>query len=140
MEQRDRNYATNYPVGIGSDWDARPTVASTRANIVRREDLNVKLGRVIGTAVATVKSRGLDAFKLLLVRDFQDDPLATPDDTSGYYVAIDTVGAGVGEVVLVSFGSAARLFSGVLDAPVDAAIIAILDTVRIADKSAFERR
>jgi len=100
----------------------------------------VKLGRVIGTAVATVKSRGLESYKLLLVRDFQEDDGETPDAASGYYVAIDTVGAGVGEIVLVAFGSAARLFSGPLDAPVDAAIIAILDTVRIGDRSVFERR
>ncbi|MGB3864900.1 MAG: EutN/CcmL family microcompartment protein [Xanthobacteraceae bacterium] len=100
----------------------------------------MKLGRVIGTAVATVKSRGLESFKLLLVRDFQDDAGNPPDNSSDYYVAIDTVGAGAGEIVLVAFGSAARLFAGSLDAPVDAAIVAILDTVRIGDKSVFERR
>jgi ethanolamine utilization protein EutN len=99
----------------------------------------VKLGRVIGTAVATVKSRGLESFKLLLVRDFRDGAAGTPDDASDYYVAIDTAGAGEGEIVLVAFGSAARLFSGSLDAPVDAAIVAILDTVRIGGRSVFER-
>jgi len=100
----------------------------------------VKLGRVIGTAVATVKSQGLQSYKLLLVRDFQDDADATHDAASGYYVAVDTVGAGIGEIVLVTFGSAARLFAGPLDAPVDAAIVAILDTVRIGHQSVFERR
>jgi ethanolamine utilization protein EutN len=100
----------------------------------------VKLGRVIGTAVATVKARGLDSYKLLLVRDFNDDVSAVKDADSKYYVAIDTVGAGVGEVVLVATGSAARLTSGPLDAPVDAAIIAILDNVRIGSTFAFERK
>mgnify|MGYP000447465201 FL=1 len=100
----------------------------------------MKLGRVIGTAVATIKSQGLESFKLLLVRDFQDDADVIPDEKSDYYVAIDTVGAGAGEIVLVAFGSAARMFSGSLNAPVDAAIIAIMDTVRVGDKSAFERR
>jgi ethanolamine utilization protein EutN len=100
----------------------------------------VKLGRVIGTAVATVKARGLDSYKLLLVRDFNDDVSAVNDAESKYYVAIDTVGAGVGEVVLVAMGSAARLTSGPLDAPVDAAIIAILDNVRIGSTFAFERK
>jgi len=100
----------------------------------------VKLGRVIGTAVATVKSSGLDSYKLLLVRDFQDDANATPDERADYYVAIDTVGAGIGEVVLVAFGSAARLSSTPLEAPVDAAIVAILDTVRVGGEYVFERR
>jgi microcompartment protein CcmK/EutM len=86
-----------------------------------------------------MKSRGLESYKLLLVRDFQEDADATPDVASDYYVAIDTVGAGVGEIVLLTFGSAARLFAGPLDAPVDAAIIAILDNVRIGNKAVFER-
>ena len=99
----------------------------------------MKLGRVIGTAVATVKSRGLDSYKLLLVRDFGGSATGLADADSNHYVAIDTVGAGVGEVVLVAFGSAARLTSGKLDAPVDAAIVAILDNVRIGNTFVFER-
>jgi ethanolamine utilization protein EutN len=105
-----------------------------------REETTVKIGRVIGTAVATVKARGLDSYKLLLVRDFNDDTGKIKDADADYYVAIDTVGAGVDEVVLVAFGSAARLTSGPLDAPVDAAIIAILDNVRIGNSFAFERK
>jgi ethanolamine utilization protein EutN len=100
----------------------------------------VKLGRVIGTAVATVKSRGLESYKLLLVRDFNQDDKTVKDAASEYYVAIDTVGAGVDEVVLVATGSAARLTSGPLDAPVDAAIVAILDNVRIGNAFVFERK
>ena len=100
----------------------------------------MKLGRVIGTAVATVKSRGLDSYKLLLVRDFNDPADKVRDAEADYYVAIDTVGAGVGEVVLVANGSAARLTSGQLDAPVDAAIIAILDNVQIAGSFVFQRQ
>jgi microcompartment protein CcmK/EutM len=100
----------------------------------------VKVGRVIGTAVATVKSRGLDSYKLLIVRDFNATKDTTKDAEAEYYVAIDTVGAGVDEVVLVATGSAARLSSGPLDAPVDAAIVAILDNVRIGSTFAFERK
>jgi ethanolamine utilization protein EutN len=105
-----------------------------------REETTVKIGRVIGTAVATVKARSLESYKLLLVRDFNDDAGKIKDADADYYVAIDTVGAGVDEVVLVAFGSAARLTSGPLDAPVDAAIIAILDNVRIGNTFAFERK
>jgi ethanolamine utilization protein EutN len=104
------------------------------------EETHVKIGRVIGTAVATVKARGLDSYKLLLVRDFNDDANKITDANADYYVAIDTVGAGVDEIVLVAFGSAARLTAGPLEAPVDASIIAILDNVRIGSTFAFERK
>lgn len=100
----------------------------------------MNLGRVIGTAVATVKSPGLDSYKLLLVRDFNASPEETSDVDADYYVAIDTVGAGIGEVVLIAKGSAARLSSGPLEAPVDATIVAILDNVRIGSEFVFQRR
>lgn len=99
----------------------------------------MKLGRVIGTAVATVKSDALDSYKLLLVRDFQDDPKDAPDERSDYYVAIDTVGAGIGEVVLVASGSAARLAATPIQAPVEAAIVAVMDSVHIGGTCIFER-
>ena len=101
----------------------------------------MKLGRVIGTAVSTVKAQGLNSYKLLLVREFRDEAADLPDAEADYFVAIDTVGAGIGEVVLVAHGSAARLFShSPLEAPVDAAIVAIMDTVRIGHNAIFERK
>lgn len=101
----------------------------------------MKLGRVIGTAVSTVKASGLNSYKLLLVCDFRGEAQESPDDQNNFYVAIDTVGAGIGEVVLVAQGGASRMFSDVpLKAPVDAAIVAILDTVRIGDHAIFERK
>jgi microcompartment protein CcmK/EutM len=85
----------------------------------------MKLGKVVGTVVATQKSEALEGAKLLIVRDM------TPDGTlgSGYVVAIDGVGAGVGEVVLTVAGSSARITPRTQDTPVDATIIAIVDTV-----------
>lgn len=101
----------------------------------------MKLGRVVGTAVSTVKAEGLHSYKLLLVRDFREDASDIPDEQADYYVAIDTVGAGIGEVVMVAEGSAARLFnSSPFNAPVDAAIVAIMDTVRIGSTALFERK
>lgn len=87
------------------------------------------IGRVLGTVVATRKDERLRGCKLLLVR-----PITLQgEDESGYLVAIDTVGAGFREKVLVVSGSSARLAEGMKDRPVDAAIVGIIDTVEVAD-------
>jgi len=52
-------------------------------------------------------------------------------DTTGYVVAVDTVGAGFHELVLVVSGSSARLAQGLKDLPVDAAVVGVIDTVDI---------
>jgi ethanolamine utilization protein EutN len=86
----------------------------------------VQLAKVLGQVVATVKEPGLARFTLLLV---QDATGVDPARVSGpAYVAVDLVGAGTGELVLVSTGGAARVAAGV-DAPTDRAIVAIADSV-----------
>jgi len=87
------------------------------------------LGRVAGTVVATRKDEKLQGKKLLVVRLI--DPEG-PDQT-GYSIAVDTVGAGVGEVVILVSGSSARMATGLADHPVDTAIVGIVDTVEIDD-------
>jgi microcompartment protein CcmK/EutM len=87
------------------------------------------IGRIVGTVVATRKDTRLEGKKLLLVR-----PLTIEGkDENNYIVAIDTVGAGFRERVLVVAGSSARLAEGLKDRPVDAAIVGIVDTVEIDD-------
>jgi microcompartment protein CcmK/EutM len=87
------------------------------------------IGRIFGTVVATRKDERLQGAKLLLVR-----PLALDGtDESSYLVAVDTVGAGYREKVLVVAGSSARLAEGMKDRPVDAAIVGIIDTVEVTD-------
>lgn len=87
------------------------------------------IGRIIGNVVATRKDPRLEGVKLLLVR-----PLSlTGEDENSYVVAIDTVGAGFREKVLVVSGSSARLAEGMKDRPVDAAIVGIIDTVEVTD-------
>jgi len=86
----------------------------------------MQLAKVLGQVVSTVKDPGLERFTLLLV---QDAAGADPEQTRGTaYVAVDTVGAGVGEVVLVATGGAARVAAGA-DAPTYRAVVAIADTV-----------
>lgn len=87
------------------------------------------IGRVIGTVVATRKDERLRGNKLLLVR-----PITLQgEDENNYLVAVDTVGAGFRERVLVVSGSSARMAEGMKDRPIDAAIIGIIDSVEVAD-------
>jgi ethanolamine utilization protein EutN len=86
----------------------------------------VQLAKVLGQVVATVKEPGLERFTLLLL---QDATGADPDRPTGpAYVAVDLVGAGTGELVLVAGGGAARVAAGA-DAPTDRAVVAIADSV-----------
>jgi microcompartment protein CcmK/EutM len=87
------------------------------------------IGRIVGTVVATRKDPRLEGKKLLLVRPMTLEG----EDESNYVVAIDTVGAGFRERVLVVSGSSARLAEGLKDRPVDAAIVGIIDTVEVTD-------
>jgi len=85
------------------------------------------LARVIGTVVATRKDPRLEGTKLLVVRTLS--PEGKPE--AGYLVAVDTVGAGVSDRVLVVQGSSARMAPECKERPVDAAIVGIVDTVQL---------
>lgn len=87
----------------------------------------MKLGRVIGSVVATRKDPSLEALKLLIV----ENVTSALEREGGYVVAVDSVGAGVGEVVLYATGSSARLTAVTKDRPVDAVIMAIVDSFDI---------
>ena len=90
----------------------------------------MQIGRVIGTVVSTQKHRKLDGAKLLLVQ-----PLALDGQPRGVAVlTIDSVGAGIGERVLVVIeGKAAGAALRRKAAPVDAAIIGIIDEVTVSE-------
>jgi len=82
------------------------------------------LGKVVGTLVASRKEPSLDGLRFLVVRRLTIDN----QDTSGYVVASDAVGAGLGEVVLYATGSSARQTKLTHERPNDAVIMAIVDT------------
>lgn len=86
------------------------------------------LGKVIGTVVSTSKNEHLVGMKLLVVERL-DEHLVREGTTE---VAVDSVGAGTGEVVIVCKGSSARYVFGNGDAPVDTSIIGIVDTVEVS--------
>jgi microcompartment protein CcmK/EutM len=97
----------------------------------------MELGRVVGTVVATIKASGLNSFKLLLVSPFSEGE--APQIEKPSLVAIDLVGAGEGDIVLVTSGSAARASSGSEGAPTDAAIIAVVDTVQLGERTLYDK-
>ena len=82
------------------------------------------LGKVVGTLVATRKEATLEGLKFLVVRRLTIDN----EETSGYVVAADAVGAGVGEVVMIATGSSARQTRLTDKRPTDAVVMAIVDT------------
>lgn len=86
------------------------------------------LGRVVGTLVASRKEETLEGLKFLVIRQIDVDE----SDTSGYVVAADAVGAGVGEVVMYATGSSARQTVATKDRPCDAVVMAIVDTWEVA--------
>ena len=98
----------------------------------------MEIGRVVGTVVSTIKSSGLNSFKLLVVTPVAvSEEMAAPAGAATY-VAVDLVGAGEGEIVLVTRGSAARI-PDATEVPTDAAIIAVVDTVQIGSENAYSK-
>jgi len=82
---------------------------------------------VIGTTVSTIKDEKIVGRKLLIVRqtDEKGEPFGKP------FVAIDTVNAGVGDLVLTASGSSARQTTITKDRPVDAVIMAMIDSLEV---------
>jgi len=97
----------------------------------------MEIGRVVGTVVSTVKSSGLNSFKLLVVTPLSVAEELTAANGPSSYVAIDLVGVGEGEVVLVTKGSAARVSDATV--PTDAAIVAVVDSVQIGTQNAYSK-
>ncbi len=85
------------------------------------------LGRVIGNVVSTSENEHLVGMKLLIVEKLTErlERAGTSE------VAVDSVGAGTGEIVIVCKGSSARYVFGKGDAPVDTSIVGIVDTVEV---------
>ena len=92
------------------------------------------LGKIIGTVWSTRKDENLVGAKFLIVRHLNLD--FTPKNST--VIAVDSVGAGVGEVVLVAQGSSARQTTFTKNKPVDAVIMAIVDKLDISVKEFME--
>ena len=100
------------------------------------------LARVEGSVVATKKDANLSGRKLLLLRpqlvDEKDPTKFRPGANT--VVAVDSLGAGLGELVMFCQGSSARLAGGMKEAPVDAVVIGIVDAVDVFGKQIYSAK
>ncbi len=93
------------------------------------------IAKVIGTTIATIKDEKLVGRKLLILR--QTDETGAPSGKP--YVAIDTLDAGIGDLVLTCSGSSARQTNITKDTPVDAVIMAVVDSLEVEGKVTFRK-
>jgi ethanolamine utilization protein EutN len=99
------------------------------------KDILMIIARVIGSAVSTIKESKLTGLKLLIVQKTSPSNELIGDA----FIAADTVGAGEGELVLLSQGSSARQTTKTIDSPVDYAIIGILDSLEVGGDVTFRK-
>ena len=95
----------------------------------------MQIARVIGSTVATIKDEQLTGRKLLIVREADE----TGNAVGKPYVPVDTVDAGTGDLVLVAAGSSARQTNITKDSPVDAVIMAVIDSLEVSGKVTFRK-
>ncbi len=93
------------------------------------------IARVIGTTVSTIKDEKLQGRKLLVLR--QTDEFGQPFGKP--YVAVDTVDAGKGDLVLTAHGSSGRQTTITKDRPVDAVIMAVIDSLEVEGEQTFRK-
>jgi microcompartment protein CcmK/EutM len=93
------------------------------------------LGRVTGTLVASRKEPLMEGLKFLVLRQLDVENR----ETGGYVVAVDAVGAGVGEVVMFATGSSARQTEFTRDRPCDAVVMAIVDTWEVGGNEVYRK-
>jgi ethanolamine utilization protein EutN len=100
------------------------------------------LAKVEGSIIATKKDSALTGRKLLLLRpqlvDDKDPARFRPGANT--IVAVDSVGAGTGEMVMFTQGSSARLAPGMKDSPVDAVVVGIVDSVYVLGKKIYSAK
>lgn len=95
----------------------------------------MQIGKVVGTVVATNKDEKLEGIKLLIIEyvNTQGEP------NGNLVIASDSVGAGVGEIVLVACGSSARQTKITEGKPVDAVIMAIVDILEVGGETRYSK-
>jgi len=93
------------------------------------------LGKVVGTLVATRKEATLDGLKFMVVKTL--DPEGK--ETGGHVIAVDAMGVGPDEVVLIASGSSARQTMATQNRPCDAVIMAIVDSWEISGVDKFKK-
>lgn len=95
----------------------------------------MKIALVIGSTVSTIKDESIRSRKLLIVRDADTDGKVKGEP----YIAVDTVSAGAGDLVMVTDGSSARYTSQTTNAPVDAVIVGVIDSLELSGKVSYRK-
>lgn len=95
----------------------------------------MKIALVIGSTISTIKNDAIQGRKLLIVRDAD----AAGQERGEPYVAVDTVSAGRGDLVLVTDGSSARYTDQTTDAPVDAVIVGVIDSLEMGGTVSYRK-
>jgi len=95
----------------------------------------MQIARVIGTTVSTIKDEKITGRKLLVVQQTDE----TGAGIGKPYVAVDSVDAGVGDLVLTASGSSARQTTITKDRPVDAVIMAVIDSLQVNGKNTYRK-
>lgn len=96
----------------------------------------MRFAKVIGTTVSTVKDPNLTTLKLLVC---VSSTVEGTELEEGPFVAVDTVGAGVGEIVLVVGGSGARVSERTRHAPTDRTIVGVVDSIQMGGATTYEK-
>jgi ethanolamine utilization protein EutN len=95
----------------------------------------MKIALVIGSTVSTIKDEVIRGRKLLIVRDAD-----TAGNAKGEpYIAVDTVSAGAGDLVMVTDGSSARYTNQTTNAPVDAVIVGVIDSLELGGSVTYRK-
>ncbi|MHB8065826.1 MAG: EutN/CcmL family microcompartment protein [Ruminiclostridium sp.] len=94
------------------------------------------IAKVMGTVVCTQKDSGLVGKKMLVVQPVK---IMDQSNLGNPFVALDAIGAGVGEIVMVCGGSSARMAEGFTTLPVDQSIVAIIDIIEVEGTTTFKK-
>ena len=99
------------------------------------------LAKVTGSLVSTQKIEAMKGCKLLVVEPYRVDPAERKSlvTTGRTFVAVDMLGAGVGDFVLLTQGSSARMTPETKNMPVDAVVVGIVDQVHVDQQSVYSR-
>ena len=95
----------------------------------------MQIALVIGSTISTIKDEAIRGRKLLIVRKADTEGKMTGEP----FVAVDTVSAGTGDLVLITDGSSARYTRQTTDTPVDAVIVGVIDSLEMGGKVTYRK-
>lgn len=99
------------------------------------------VAKVTGSLVSTQKVAAMVGYKLLIVEPYRVEPTSRASivTTGRTFVAVDTLGAGIGDYVLLTQGSSARMTPETKPLPIDAVVIGIVDSVNVDNATVYSR-